>query len=90
MNTLESFSRRSFIRTSALAGAVMMSFPHIAMSKEQMKLRVAVIGLGRRSDYAFRSLRPDLVEVTALCDVDKRTFSQAVEKRRIDMPPTEL
>ncbi|MBC8434688.1 MAG: Gfo/Idh/MocA family oxidoreductase [Verrucomicrobia bacterium] len=90
MNISESISRRSFLGKSALAGAAALSFPHIALSKEQLKLRVAVIGLGRRSDYAFRSLRPDQVEITALCDVDTRTFSQAVDKRRMDVPPTEL
>lgn len=83
-------NRRSFIGRSALASAAALSFPHIALSKEAIKLRVAVIGLGRRSDYAFRSLRPDLVEVTALCDVDTRTFSRAVDKRHMDVAPTEL
>lgn len=67
-----------------------MSFPHIALSKEQTKLRVAVIGLGRRSEFAFRSLKPDQVSITALCDVDTRTFRLPVDKRRMDVPPTEM
>jgi predicted dehydrogenase len=82
--------RRSFLTKSTAAGMALFSFPHIAQSKEQMKLRVAVIGLGRRSEYAFRSLRPGQVCITALCDVDTRTFCQPIDKRRMDIPPTEM
>ena len=83
-------NRRSFLTKSTAAGVALVSFPHIALSKEQMKLRVAVIGLGRRSDFAFRNLRKDRATVTALCDVDTRTFGQSINKRRMDLPPSKL
>ena len=71
-------NRRSFLEKSVLTSAVTLSFPYIALSKDQIKLRIAVIGLGQRSEYAFRSLHRE--QITALCDVDTRTFNQSVEK----------
>ena len=81
-------NRRSFIEKSIITSAATLSFPHIALSKDQLKLRVAVIGLGQRSEYAFRSLHRE--QITALCDVDTRTFDQAVDKRRMEQAPAEL
>ena len=81
-------NRRSFIEKSVLTSAVTLSFPYVALSKDQIKLRIAVIGLGQRSEYAFRSLHRE--QITALCDVDTRTFNQSVEKRRMKQTPDEL
>lgn len=81
-------NRRSFIEKSIITSAATLSFPYIALSKDQLKLRVAVIGLGQRSEYAFRSLHRE--QITALCDVDTRTFDQAVDKRRMEQAPAEL
>jgi len=73
---------------AATTASVGLSFPTILKAKEERPLRVAIIGLGRRSDFAFRSLKNETF--TAFCDPDTRTFAADVDKRRIEGTPKEL
>ena len=82
-----SITRRSFLATTATATAG-LGFPSILRAREDRPLRVAVIGLGGRSDFAFWNLKDE--SITAFCDPDTRTFSTDVEKRRIEGTPKEL
>ncbi len=82
-----SITRRTFLSITTVAGAA-LSFPTILKAKEDRPLRVALIGLGRRSEFAFRNLNDE--SITAFCDPDTRTFAADVDKRRLEGTPKEL
>ena len=66
-------NRRSFIKTSALAGISMSLMPELswAQTENQQKLKVGLIGVGLRGTNHLENLllRKDVV-VTAICDID--------------------
>ncbi len=67
-------NRRSFIRTTALAGVSLSLMPELswAQNESQQKLKVGLIGVGLRGTNHLENLllRKDVV-VTAICDIDK-------------------
>ena len=86
--------RRSFLKSSAMAGAVAAApgLRRVAGSPNE-KFRVACMGVrgrGRRLLYDFAAM-PE-VEVVTICDVDTRLFDErvkAVEERQGVRPATE-
>lgn len=68
----EKQSRAQFLKTTAMAGAAMLvsSLEGWAVTKEDKKLRVAVIGCGSVSNrYIPQLLSSKLIEVVSLCDI---------------------
>ncbi len=76
-------SRRSFLKTTALASAV-LGFPAVSYNRVRGAndaLRVAVVGFkGRGGDHISGFLKIPGVRVTALCDCDQRVLDGAVKK----------
>lgn len=68
----EKQSRAQFLKTTAMAGAAVLvsSLESWAATKEDKKLRVAVIGCGSVSNrYIPQLLSSKLIEVVSLCDI---------------------
>ncbi|MFT3682221.1 MAG: Gfo/Idh/MocA family oxidoreductase [Ferruginibacter sp.] len=68
----EKQSRAQFLKTTAMAGAALLvsSLEGWATTKEDKKLRVAVIGCGSVSNrYIPQLLSSKLIEVVSLCDI---------------------
>ena len=76
-------SRRSFIKKSAIMGAGISLAPNLSfgMGSSQQKLRVGLIGAGLRGTNHLDNLlsRKDVL-VTAICDIDPRRISIALDK----------
>ena len=75
---MQSSNRRTFLKSSAVAGAAVFAAPAAARSQQSAndRLRVAVIGLGGRGRVchcgSLRELAKDNVEIVALSDCDQR------------------
>lgn len=68
----KNISRQKFLQYTAAAGAAMMlsSLEFLAITTEEKKLRVAVIGCGSVSNrYLPQLLSSKLIEVVSLCDI---------------------
>jgi len=79
-------NRRKFLKNSVAVAGAACAFPFIARSAENRKLRVALIGVCGRGEYAIRSLRNE--KVVALCDVDTGAFTRPHRKRNTPPPAT--
>ena len=65
------FSRRGFLKKTALGGAAALAAPSIKVLGANDVVRVAVIGVGGRGASHIKSLRAiEGVEVVAVCDPD--------------------
>ena len=78
MNTRNGLSRRSFIASSSVATAAVLTAPHVyAQSKE---FRIAQIGCGGKGASDLGSITRGGAKVVALCDVDpakaKKTYNK--------------
>lgn len=76
-------SRRSFLKTAAVAGAA-FGFPAVSYQRvlgANEGLRVAVVGFaGRGADHISGFLRIPGVTVAALCDCDQKVLDASVQK----------
>lgn len=75
-------SRRKFIQQSTVIGAGIMMVPHFTfgINKSQDKLKVGMIGVGLRgTNHLNNVLLRDDVLVTAICDIDPRRISIALD-----------
>lgn len=67
-----SLTRRSFLRTTSLASAATLAFPHIMRSQggasPNNKLNIAVVGVGGRGEAAVRGVASE--NLVGFCDVD--------------------
>ncbi len=71
--------RREFLKTTAIAGAGTLVFPHTILNKgDDRKVKMGLIGVGMRgrNHLALLLRRPD-VEVVAYCDIDADALSKA-------------
>ena len=75
--SLPSFSRRTFIKTSALAASA-LGFPFIARSQSPgSDIRVGVVGFnGRGGSHISDLLKINGVKITALCDADEKVLGK--------------
>ena len=78
-------SRRDFIKKSAIAGAGIAMVPNVSFAetkrKKGDKLRIGMIGVGLRgTNHLANLLKRDDVEITAICDIDPKRISNALEK----------
>jgi predicted dehydrogenase len=75
-------SRRNFIKKTTLVGAGIAVAPNItfAMESDSNKLRVGMIGVGLRgTNHLNNVLNRNDVLVTAICDIDPRRISIALD-----------
>lgn len=77
-------SRRSFVKTTALASAGIAMVPDMAFGKKlnsyNDKLKLAFIGVGLRgTNHLNNALHRKDVEITAICDIDPRRIEIALE-----------
>ena len=73
-------TRRSFLKTSAAAGATLALAPHARPQGANSDLRVAVVGFRAQGNVHIRSLRAlPGVRVVALCDVDRNVLDRGVK-----------
>lgn len=77
--------RRDFIKQATLAGAGVSVLPNMAFgitkNKKTEKLRIGMIGVGLRgANHLNNVLRRDDVLVTAICDIDSRRISIALNR----------
>ena len=72
-----SFSRRTFLKTSALAASA-LGFPFIARSQSPgSDIRVGVVGFnGRGNSHIADLLKINGVKITALCDADEKVLGK--------------
>lgn len=65
-------TRRSFLRTTSLASAATLAFPHVMRSQggvsPNSKLNIAVVGVGGRGEAAVRGVAKE--NFVGFCDVD--------------------
>jgi len=75
--SLPSLSRRTFLKTSALAASA-LGFPFIARSQSPgSDIRVGVVGFnGRGGAHISDLLKINGVKITALCDVDEKVLAK--------------
>ncbi len=75
--SLPSFSRRSFLKTSALAASA-LGFPAFVRSQSPgSDIRVGVVGFnGRGGSHISDLLKINGVKITALCDVDEKVLAK--------------
>ncbi len=76
-------SRRNFIRKTAIAGAGISLLPGLTfgMSKSKDKLKIGMIGVGLRgTNHLNNLLLRDDVLITAICDIDPKRITLAVNK----------
>ncbi len=75
------FSRRRFLRTTGLVGAVAMAAPYIRAADPTRKYRTALIGCGWWGKNILReAIASERVKVVGLCDVDRSTRDVAAEQ----------
>jgi hypothetical protein len=77
------FSRRDFLRTSAVSGAAFLLLPtaRLAFAYEaNSKLSLAGIGVGGQGRSNLNNLAGAGVDVVALCDVDKQRAGDVYQK----------
>ena len=74
-------TRRRALPALALAGCGVWSQAQAAPRSAQQKLRVGAIGVGNRGAYVVADVRREaLVEVSAICDVDRTYIEQMLEQ----------
>ncbi len=75
-----SFSRRTFLKTSALAASA-LGFPAFVRSQSpNSEIRVGVIGFnGRGGSHISDLLKINGTKITALCDVDEKVLAKGKE-----------
>jgi predicted dehydrogenase len=76
----KSTTRRSFIRTSSLAGAGIAMLPSYSFLRDDAdaKVKLGFIGVGLRGqNHLDLALRRDDVEVVAICDVQQRMIDSS-------------
>ena len=78
--SLPSFSRRSFLKTSALAASA-LGFPAFVRSQSPgSDIRVGVVGFNSRGgSHISDLLKINGVKITALCDVDEKVLGKGKE-----------
>ncbi|MES2694559.1 MAG: Gfo/Idh/MocA family oxidoreductase [Verrucomicrobiota bacterium] len=84
MNSSSTFNRRTFLKTSAAATAV-LALPRFSIGQPggsaNGKLNVACIGIGNRGYYAVAELMKDpRVNIVAVCDVDRELVDATYKK----------
>jgi hypothetical protein len=76
-------TRRTFIKKSAIAGAGISIMPNLSFgigTSKQEKLKVGMIGVGLRgTNHLTNVLLRDDVLVTAICDIDPRRITIAMD-----------
>lgn len=86
------FTRRNFLKTTAMAGLGLAFMPRVGFGKPIFpeKARIALIGVGLRGqNHLFNLLQRDDVEIPAICDVDEKMLADSVkmcEKAGIKKP----
>lgn len=79
----EDFSRRSFIKTTALTGAALSVAPGLVFGNnknEEKVVRIGFIGTGHRGESHLRNiLRNKNVIVPAICDIDPKAVENALK-----------
>lgn len=76
-------SRRNFVKKSAIIGAGIVMAPNFTfgMNQNPQKLRLGMIGVGLRgTNHLDNVLLRDDVIVTAICDIDPKRISMALER----------
>jgi len=79
---MNDLSRKKFLQYTASAGAAVLlsSLESFAMSKEDKKLKVAVIGCGSVSgSYIPKLLTSDVIQIVSLCDIK---YDRALERNK--------
>ena len=78
MNTEQTYSRRSFLKHTALSGAALLGGRRVLGANDD--IRVAIIGLGGKGKGHIRKFSglPG-VRVVAICDVDPQRLAQRAE-----------
>ena len=82
VSNMNGIDRRSFIQTSAVAGAGLMTWrPTLGAGGAMQKLSVASVGVGGMGSNDLKEVasHPDTV-IVALCDVDENRLAQAATK----------
>ena len=82
VSNMNGIDRRSFIQTSAVAGAGLMTWrPTLGSGRAMQKLSVASVGVGGMGSNDLKEVasHPDTV-IVALCDVDENRLAQAATK----------
>jgi predicted homoserine dehydrogenase-like protein len=77
--------RRDFIKKVAITGAGVAVVPNLAFGisngRAADKLRIGLIGVGLRgTNHLNNALRRDDVLITAICDIDSRRISIALDE----------
>tara|TARA_R110001606_G_scaffold318448_2_gene465336 strand:- start:729 stop:2090 length:1362 start_codon:yes stop_codon:yes gene_type:complete len=78
-------TRRNFIKKSAIAGVGLTMMPNLtfgtSLNKKKDKLKVGLIGVGLRgTNHLNNVLSREDVLVTAICDIDPKRISIALDK----------
>ncbi|RLS40218.1 MAG: gfo/Idh/MocA family oxidoreductase [Planctomycetota bacterium] len=74
------FNRRSFVISSAAAGAALLGARRPVSAALADKVRVGVIGIGGRGMGSLVEIEPSGGSIVALCDVDERRGAEARSK----------
>ena len=84
---MESNSRRSFIKKTALVSAGISLLPNLSYginlnnSKKKEILKIAFIGVGLRGmNHLNNALNRKDVEITAICDIDPKRITIALDR----------
>jgi len=78
-NSNRRFSRRSFLKSSAAAGAVTLGFPAIVRGQNLNELLdIAIIGAGGRGIGNFTGVQTE--NIVALCDVNQKGIDAALPR----------
>ena len=72
---MKSFSRRSFLKSGAVAGAGIMFIPNLISCSPNKQLRFAMIGVGGRGQASWSQVPAE--SLVAMCDVDERMSIEA-------------
>src|SRR6516164_7166082 len=72
-------TRRQFLEGAALTGAAVLGLPAFSRSKSPSeKLRIAIIGCGRRGAVNMKEMLGETI--VALCDVEETHLLQAAQQ----------
>ena len=79
---LKDIDRRSFIKSSAIAGVGLstLSIPNVLFGKDDRKVRIGLIGVGLRGrNHLNVLLQREDTEVVAICDIDADALKRSQE-----------